>query len=174
MKMTVMISAFALICCAFGAIAPKELDIRPEATADRSPTAVEWQNTNGRALAAATASEELKKPLASSAAADSLLQGIAGAYRTDPVVAAKIAAVTQFVMTPGAAKGQRSVWVQALLRRMEDAEDPYVVEFCLEQLRWCAERKDAVRIRRLSAGTKNRGVCGFADMVATELEGRTE
>lgn len=171
MRMVAVIYVFLVGYCAICATVPKELDIRPETSADKSLTAVEWQKVQNRALAAATAPDELKKSVASSDAADELLVQVSGAYQTDPVIAAKIAAVTQFVMKPGTPVLQRRIWSKALLRRAVSTEDSYVAAFCLEQLRWCGDRTDVDGVRKLAACAKDYGISGFADMVVTELEG---
>ena len=144
-----LVMAVAAVC----ASAKDQYDIRPDAAkADAAPTAVEWQNKNDAAIAAATADDVLAAFVADAAAADALLSKIGSAYDGDPLVLTQIAAVTQWVMRPepcwlcfwepSPAKG-REVWNLALARRIAESKDDYIRTFCRQQLDLCA-----IRIRK--------------------------
>ena len=167
--------ALSLSYCIGCATAPDELDIRPEASTDDTPTAVEWQKTNDRALSAATSPEELKRHLVSSADADALLRNICGAYRTDPLVATKIAAVTQFVMSKNDAETRRRrvLWRQALLRAVSVREDAYCRIFLLDQLRWCGANEDTDRIVEIGNETEERSVKDMVKMVVEHIRSQS-
>ena len=137
---------FAVMLAAVGcATTPNEAkkdqyDIRPDAAqAGAAPTAVEWQNKNDAALAAATRPEVLAKFVATPAAADALLAQVGPAYAGDPLVLTQIAAVTQLVMCPKCDKAPaaRKVWVAALEKAVASAKDDYVRTFCRQQLDLC-------------------------------------
>ena len=137
---------FAVMLAAAGcATTPNEAkkdqyDIRPDAAqAGAAPTAVEWQNKNDAALAAATRPEVLAKFVATPAAAEALLAQVGPAYAGDPLVLTQIAAVTQLVMCPKCDKAPaaRKVWVAALEKAVASAKDDYVRTFCRQQLDLC-------------------------------------
>ena len=135
----------AMLAAAGCATTPNEAkkdqyDIRPDAAqAGAAPTAVEWQNKNDAALAAATRPEVLAKFVATPAAAEALLAQVGPAYAGDPLVLTQIAAVTQLVMCPKCDKAPaaRKVWVAALEKAVESAKDDYVRTFCRQQLDLC-------------------------------------
>ena len=139
-----LVMAVAAVC----ASAKDQYDIRPDAAkADAAPTAVEWQNRNDAAIAAATADDVLAAFVADAAAADALLSKIGPAYDGDPLVLTQIAAVTQWVMLPepcwlcfwkpSPSKG-REVWNLALARKIAESKDDYIRTFCRQQLDLCA------------------------------------
>ena len=137
---------FAVMLAAVGcATTPNEAkkdqyDIRPDAAqAGAAPTAVEWQNKNDAALAAATRPEVLAKFVATPAAAEALLAQVGPAYAGDPLVLTQIAAVTQLVMCPKCDRAPvaRKVWVAALEKAVASAKDDYVRTFCRQQLDFC-------------------------------------
>ena len=157
-------------------------DIRPDAAkANEAPSAVEWQNKNDAALAAATSDEALAAFVADEAAAWTLLGQVRGAYATDPLVAFQVAAVSQWVMgeepcflcfwKPSPADG-RKVWVQALLKTAEQNADSYVKTFCLDQLRWCGCKCPKVleRIRRIGETCPDRALKDVVALVLRELD----
>ena len=135
----------AMLAAAGCATTPNEVkkdqyDIRPDAAqAGAAPTAVEWQNRNDAALAAATRPEVLAKFVATPAAAEALLAQVGPAYAGDPLVLTQIAAVTQLVMCPRCDKAPaaRKVWVAALEKAVASAKDDYVRTFCRQQLDLC-------------------------------------
>ena len=183
MKKTIAITLVA--AAAFASAAEVKLqDIRPDAaTAPAALTGAEWQVTNAVALAEATADEKLAAFVVDAAAAEALLSKLGGAYRTDPVVAFQIGAVTQWTMgedpcflffwRPSPSAGRR-VWTEALLARAASATcDDYVRTFCLDQLRWCGYQCAGFAARVRAAGASApKAVCEFSDVVANELEGK--
>ena len=90
-----MMFAMAAAALAVGCVTKDPYDIRPEGEDDGVPTAVAWQNANDAALEAAMKPQVLAAYVQSAAAADALLAEAKPAYRTDPLVATRIAAVTQ-------------------------------------------------------------------------------
>ena len=145
MKKLIFGLVMAVAVCAF---AKDQYDIRPDAAkAGAAPTAVEWQNRNDAAIAAATADDVLAAFVADAASADALLAKIGPAYDGDPLVLTQIAAVTQWVMLPepcwlcfwkpSPARG-RVVWNLALARKIAESKDDYVRTFCRQQLDLCA------------------------------------
>ena len=142
-----LVSALMMMAAA-GAFAKDQYDIRPDAAqAGAAPTAVEWQNKNDAAIAAATTEDVLAAFVADAASADALLSKIGSAYNGDPLVLTQIAAVTQWVMLPepcwlcfwkpSPAKG-RVVWNLALARKIAESKDDYIRTFCRQQLDLCA------------------------------------
>ena len=184
MKKLLTMVAMAAALCVF---AKDQYDIKPEeAKANDAPTAVEWQNKNDATLKALTADDVLASFVRDEASAKALLAKVQPAYATDPMAAMQIGAVTQWVMvedkkpwyvfglplvaTPHS--DGRKVWVKALFDTMTAATDDYVAEFCLDQLRWCGCKKCAACVRAFSTTARSVRVKEFAEMVATELEGK--
>ena len=101
--------------------------------------AYEWQQANPKLVADATRRDVLAKFVESDEAADALLAKIGTSYDGDPVALTQIAAVTQLVMCPKCHKAPkcRQLWVAALKRARENADDGYVRTFCDQQLRVC-------------------------------------
>ena len=142
MKKLFLMAMLAAVGCATTPNEAKrdQYDIRPDAAqAGAAPTAVEWQNRNDAALAAATRPEVLAKFVATQAAAEALLAQVGPAYAGDPLVLTQIAAVTQLVMCPKCDKAPaaRKVWVAALEKAVASAKDDYVRTFCRQQLDLC-------------------------------------
>lgn len=139
--------------------------------------AVEWQSgENEERLAKETASEELAPYVQSEEAALKLLAEVKGAYDTDPFVATKIAAVSQFVMCTKCPKMPkcRWRWTTALLSAAKESDNPYRTNFFLDQLRWCGHRREASEVRAIAKASKDKAVSSFADMVARELRSRKD
>ena len=111
--------------------------IKPDEAPKDSVSAVKWQEAEQNAIAAATSDSALAAAVASPEAAAALLSRVRGAYASDAVALAQIAAVTQFAMRPGVPPASRAIWESALLARIGSVADPYVKTFCLDQLRWC-------------------------------------
>ena len=144
MKRMIFAVVMAVTACAF---AKDQYDIRPDAAkAGAAPTAVEWQNKNDAAIAAATTDDVLAAFVADAASADALLARIGSAYDGDPLVLTQIAAVTQWVMTadpcfllfwkPLPSAG-RKIWTEALARKIAESKDDYIRTFCRQQLDLC-------------------------------------
>ena len=142
MRKLLILALLAAVGCATTPNEAKkdQYDIRPDAAqAGAAPTAVEWQNKNDAARAAATRPEVLAKFVATPAAAEALLAQVGPAYAGDPLVLTQIAAVTQLVMCPKCDKAPaaRKVWVAALEKAVASAKDDYVRTFCRQQLDLC-------------------------------------
>ena len=108
-----------------------------------------------------------------------LLEKVKGAYHTDPLDAHVIGAVSQYVMTlkggfslafwkPSVAP-ERELWSAALLKRAEDADDPYVKQFCLDQLRWCGLNCQAAAVAAIGEQSSDKGVKDLAYIASKEL-----
>ena len=179
--LSLVVAAFALT-----AGAKDQYDIRPEESADKAPTAAEWQDVkeNAAALEAAIGGlgqTALPAAVASEEAAMKLLAEVKGAYKTDVITATKIAAVTQYVMTleggawwefwKDSVPAERIIWVKALIKTAKEAKDPYIAVFCFDQLRWCGCAKCAESIVSAAEG-KEQWVKDFAAMTAKELKTR--
>jgi hypothetical protein len=143
---TAMIAALAFSAVAAGKKKPAGDDGYAAAMASsrKNPSAVDWQTANGRALSSGTDASVLAACVASDASAKALLAKVKPAYATDPLVAAQIAAVSQYVMTGAAAP--RAIWTKALLETAAAATDTYVAQFCVDQLRWCAYPEQAAAL----------------------------
>ena len=96
---------------------------------EKNMSAVDWSKKNDAKLAEATSDEALAAVVADEASAKKLLAAIKPAYETCPIAAAKIAAVSQWVMLPdpwyclfwdGEHEAGRKVWTAALLDTMKD------------------------------------------------------
>ena len=134
------IFAGAVVALLFaGCATTDQYDIRPDATKDSVPTAVEWQNANDKVLKEATKGETIASFVASDKTADALLAKVKGAYTSDPVVLTQIACVTQLTLCSKCPKAPeyRRIWVAALERRIASTQDDYVKTFCTQQLWLC-------------------------------------
>ena len=147
MKKLIFAMALAAGAVAFAAEEKKDqYDIRPEATSESAPAAVDWQNANDAKIREATEPDVLAAFVASPAAADALLAQVKPAYASDPLVLTQIAAVTQWTMLsdpyflffwkPLPSEG-RKIWTAALKRRIAEAKDDYIRIFCRQQLDLC-------------------------------------
>lgn len=150
------------------------------------PMAVEWQQAHEADLAAATTPKALANYLWEDKDADALLAKVKGAYDTDPMVLTVIAAVTQYVMefsigrttdcqkrcaTPGASPCRRRVWLTALLKAFRATKDEYKQTFILDQLRWCACKCHAPKIRALADVAASDHVKEYIVWAASEADG---
>lgn len=156
-------------------------DMKPEVDKKaESPTGVEWQNANDDALAAETSDDALAVVVADAASAKALLAKLKGAYLTDPMVATKVAAVSQYVMVGADAawyefwrtsrSDERDLWCDALVAAAKETKDSYVKQFCLDQLRWCGSCSHSSVVREIGAASGAKEVKDFAALVARELE----
>ena len=144
------------------------------------PSAAIWHGTARAAIAEETSDSKLAEIACCPERAKSLLAMVKPAYATDPMVATKIAAVSQYVMREGDyswwefwtwfSDSPRSVWTAALLDAAKSATDSYVAEFMLEQMRWCGMPDQAEAVRAIGKASKCCAVRGFAMMVANELD----
>jgi hypothetical protein len=145
-------------------------DIRPEAakSAD-APTSEKWQLDNKAKLAEATKTEVLAAFVKDEASAAALLAEVKPEYKTCPVKAFQIAAVTQYVMTKEGAAG-RKLWAKQLLAFAERADKNDVKMYFLDQLRWCGCKCQAEKVRALGVAASCKCVKDFATWVASELD----
>ncbi len=175
MKAIFLTLSLLLACAASAQGLGKEYDIRPGASNEAAPTAVEWSNRNDAALAKATAPDALKAFVASPEAADALLAKVRGAYGSDPIVLTQIAAVTQLVMTPDCkrAKAARELWSEALLRAASASTDGYRTVFFLDQLRWCADEDQDDAIEAIGEKSDDKAVRQMVELVLRELDDDT-
>ena len=166
-----MMFAMAAAALAVGCVTKDPYDIRPEGEDDGVPTAVAWQNANDAALEAAMKPQVLAAYVQSAAAADALLAEAKPAYRTDPMAATRIAAVTQLVMCPKCDKAPagRAVWTAALIKAAGASTDSYRTMFLLDQLRWCGKPEQADRVLAIGEKAKDPAVKEFAAWTVREL-----
>ena len=86
----------AALVAASAVFADKLQDIKPQAEKEKAaPSAVAWENDNDAALKAACDDSVLKGFVVNGNTAGALLAKVEGAYKTDPMCARQIAAVTQ-------------------------------------------------------------------------------
>ncbi len=143
------------------------------------PMAVEWQNSNNAELAKlddAWADTFLE---GGKTAVDALLAEVKPGYATDAMKATQIAVLTQRVMAKfpqpwwkfwaSEEHAARKLWTSRLQAFAAESNSVDVKIFFLDQLRWCGYSGQAKAVRALK-GSKE--VTDFAEMVATELEGR--
>lgn len=164
--------------CATSPVQRDEYDIKPSESDGKVPTSVEWENAHDDKLKSATAPAALMRYLKSQAAADALLAKVKGAYRTDPMTAVEIHALSQLVMTPGSKAFKyrsqqecRDLWTAALLRAAVASSDPYRTIFLLDQIRWCGKPSQATEVKMIGISAKDGEVRDFAALVVRELEG---
>ena len=136
------------------------------------PMAVEWHNQNAAALAKETDFKALQQYVMLPKNADDLLAQVKEAYKTDPMVATKIAGVSQIVMCQKweKAPAAREIWTCALLGAAEKAPDEYRKMFFLDQLRWCGKSAQADKVLAVGQKSGSKAVNDFAVMVAKELK----
>ena len=155
-------------------------DYGPAMASDKAhPMAVEWQNSNNAELAKlddAWADAFLE---GGKTAVDALLAEVKPGYATDAMKATQIAVLTQRVMArfpqpwwkfwASEDHPSRQLWTSRLQAFAAESNSVDVKLFFLDQLRWCGYSGQAKAVRALK-GSKE--VTDFAEMVATELEGR--
>lgn len=177
MRKILIVLVMMAAACAF---AKDQYDIRPDAAkSGEALSAVDWQNKNDAALAAATDEATLAAFVSDEAAAKALLAQVKPAYATDPTVAFQIAAVSQWVMLDdpwyclfwdGPHAAGRKVWMKALCGTIREAADDYVKMFCLDQVRWCGCPCCATCVAEFAAREKSKAVKDFAEWVVRELK----
>ena len=155
-------------------------DYGPAMASDKAhPMAVEWQNANNAEIAKlddAWADAFLE---GGKTAVDALLTEVKPGYATDAMKATQIAVLTQRVMAKfpqpwwkfwaSEDHAARKLWTSRLQAFAAESNSVDVKLFFLDQLRWCGYSGQAKAVRALK-GSKE--VTDFAEMVATELEGR--
>jgi hypothetical protein len=145
------------------------------------PMAIEWHLTDRAAIDKATAPEALAAVFDAEGAVESLLAEVKPDYATDAMAAAKIAAVSQYVMeragTPwwmfwrSDRAEERRRWAKALLDAAGKAVDDYVAEYYLDQLRWCALPCQTPCIKALADKSKSKAVKDMASILVDQLAG---
>ena len=148
------------------------------------PMAVEWQNANDAAVAAATTPKALASHLWDAKDAEALLARVKGAYESDPLDLTVIGAVSQYVMeavigradgcqkccsTPGAAPCQRKIRNMALINAIKKSKDEYVQTFMLDQLRWCGCKCRKGDVSKLKAFAVSENVKAYIDWVVADM-----
>jgi hypothetical protein len=149
-----------------------------------NPSAVEWQNANNAAIAAATTPKALASHVWDAASAEALLARVKGAYTSDPLDLTVIGAVSQYVMeavigradgcqkrcsTPGAAPCQRKIWNFALMDAFRKTKDEYVQTFMLDQLRWCGCKCRKGDVSKLKECAVSENVKAYIDWVVADM-----
>ena len=142
------------------------------------PMAVEWHNANRSALESEASDDAVAVFAENAEAAKALLAKVKGAYATDPMVAVQIATVSQYVMTAEPSwwefwrwfsDSPRCVWTKALLDATAAAEDSYVAQFCIDQLRWCAYPEQAADLCAIGKKAKCKAVKQMVRMAVAEI-----
>ncbi|MBO5940807.1 MAG: DUF1080 domain-containing protein [Kiritimatiellae bacterium] len=142
------------------------------------PMAVEWHNANRDALEKETSLCAIAGFVENESSAAALLSKIKGAYKTDPMVAVQIAAVSQYVMTAKPScwafwtwfsDSPRQIWTKALLEAADTAKDPYVVQLCVDQLRWCAYPEQAAELCAIGKKAECEAVKQMIRMAVAEI-----
>jgi len=136
------------------------------ASKPNDPMAVEWQAAHASDIEKAVAPKALEADLANPGA---LLAQVKDAYATDPLVATRIAAASQYVMT-GAGAAFRVRWTDALLAAAQAAPDAYRAEYFLDQLRWCGRKEQACAVCRAFGEDERASVRDMAAIVVRELK----
>ena len=168
---TVALLALVAAGCATTAQKKDAYDIRPQDKDSKYPTSQAWQADNRAKLEAETSAAACAEVLSSKDKADKLLGAVKTGYQTCPMAAEKIAAVTQYVMTPAGAP-RRDLWADALFAHAQTAKESDVACWYLDQLRWCGRADQAEAIRSWGASHKCKKCVGaFSVMVADELSG---
>ena len=164
------------------------------ATDKASPSAVEWHDAERVALDKDASEDVIATFVEDEASAKALLAKVKPAYVTDPMVAVQAAAVSQYVMTAEPSwwefwtwfsDSPREIWTKALLDTASSADNAYVVQFCVDQLRWCAYPEQAAdlcaigkkgnsqrHILRIKHGNLLCGVLKYFNLVHVVTRGR--
>jgi hypothetical protein len=141
------------------------------------PMAIEWHLTDRAAIDKATAPEALEEILDDDDRIEALLAKVKPNYGTDAMDAARIAAISQYVMENADVSwwefwrddrsDEREDWAKALLKAAFNAKDDYVAIYFLDQLRWCGMCCQVPCLNKLSAKTSSKAV---KDMVAIVVD----
>lgn len=186
MKFCVCLLAAGVALVSAAAEAEKYVDPNPYGSygpamskVEGRPMAIEWHLTDRAAIDKATAPEALAAIFEEEGAVESLLAEVKPGYATGAMAAAKIAAVSQYVMeragTPwwmfwrSDRAEERKRWAKALLDAAGKAADDYVAEYYLDQLRWCALLCQTPCIKALADRSKSKAVRDMAAIVVDQL-----
>ena len=144
-----------------------------------SPSAVEWHDANRVALDKDAAEDTIAAFVEDEASAKALLAKVKPAYVTDPMAAVQAAAVSQYVMTAEPSwwefwtwfsDSPREIWTKALLDTASSADNAYVVQFCVDQLRWCAYPGQAADLCAIGKKAKCKAVKQMVRMAVSEID----
>ena len=144
-----------------------------------SPSAVEWHDANRAALEKDASGDAVAAFAEDEASAKALLAKVKPAYATDPMAAVQAAAVSQYVMTAEPswwefwtwfADSPREIWTRALLDTASSADNAYVVQFCVDQLRWCAYPCQAAELCAIGKKAKCKAVKQMVRMAVAEID----
>lgn len=179
MKNLLFVAAVAAGMCAIAADTNPFADYGAAMKPNKDyPMAVEWHAANRDAIEAETSDDKLAAFADSAESAAALLAKVKPAYATDPMVAAQVAAVSQYVMRADPSWWQfwswfsdtpREVWTAALLDAAAKGGDQYRTMFFLDQLRWCGFSEQAAAVRKIGKDSKDKAVRQMSGIVATEL-----
>ena len=148
------------------------------ATDKASPSAVEWHDAERVALDKDASEDVIATFVEDEASAKALLAKVKPAYVTDPMVAVQAAAVSQYVMTAEPSwwefwtwfsDSPREIWTKALLDTASSADNAYVVQFCVDQLRWCAYPEQAADLCAIGKKAKCKAVKQMVRMAVSEI-----
>ena len=184
MKIVLCVAAAAVAFGGFAAENKKFVESNPYGTYGRAmspvkglPRAIEWHFTDRAAVDAATAPEALEAVLADEGKIAALLAEVKPGYDTPVLAAAKIGAISQYVMENAGVSwwefwrddrsDEREDWAKALLKAAFNAKDDYVAIYFLDQLRWCGMCCQVPCLNKLSAKTSSKAV---KDMVAIVVD----
>jgi hypothetical protein len=147
------------------------------------PMAIEWHLTDRAAIDKATAPEALEEILDDDDRIEALLAKVKPDYGTDAMDAARIAAISQYVMENADVSwwefwrddrsDEREDWAKALMKAACGAKDDYVAVYFLDQLRWCGMGCQKPCLRKLADKSTSKAVKDMAEMVADQI-GETE
>lgn len=135
-------------------------------------SAVEWQKKEDKAITKAVEPATLAAIGSDAAKSAALLALVNEPYKTPPLAATQIAAISQLAMVPGCDKAPalREKWTAALIKAAKEAKTSYAKLFHLDQLRWCGYQENAKTVREIGAASSDHAVKDFAAVVSTELE----
>ena len=132
------------------------------ACAHAQETAAQWADKNAKALQDAAGAPALAALVKQGRPAyDALFARIQTGGEADPVASVTVAALTQHVMAKDAPKAARKAYADALLAAAQNAKEPNVACFFLDQLRWCGLPGQAKAIAAL-ATSADAGVAELA------------
>lgn len=188
MKIVLCIAAAAVVLGGYAQEQKKFVEPNPYGTygpamkpVEGLPRAIEWHLTDRAAIDAATSPDALAGILADECKVKSLLAEVKPGYGTDALAAARIGAVSQYVMegagTPWwkfwscSRTSERKLWTKSLLAAVAAAEDDYVAIFLLDQLRWCAFPCQADCVLASTDKTRSVAVKEMARTVAGQIRG---
>lgn len=186
MKIVLCVAAAAVAFGGFAAENKKFVEPNPYGTYGRAmspvkglPRAIEWHFTDRAAVDAATAPEALEAVLADEGKIAALLAEVKPGYDTPVLAAAKIGAISQYVMENAGASwwefwrddrdDERRIWAEAVLAAASRSSDDYVICFYLDQLRWCGYPCQKRCIQALADKSDSKAVKEMAVIVIDQI-----